>query len=40
MTVEVSGGVTAADRLVLNPPDSITDDVEVRVHNGDAVKKP
>ena len=40
MTVEVSGGVTATDRLVLNPPDSITDGVEVRVYSGEAVKKP
>jgi len=40
MMVEVSGGVTATDRLVLNPPDSITDGVEVRVYSGESVKKP
>ena len=40
MTVEVTGGVTVADRLVLNPADSITDGVEVRVHAADAGKKP
>jgi multidrug efflux pump subunit AcrA (membrane-fusion protein) len=40
MTVEVTGGVTVADRLVLNPADSITDGVEVRIYSGDAGKKP
>ena len=29
--VEVVGGVTAQDRVIVNPPDAITDGAEVRI---------
>ena len=38
-TVEVLSGVTAADRVVVNPPDSLVDGSEVRPVNFPAVEK-
>jgi hypothetical protein len=34
MTVEITEGVTAEDRVILNPPDSLVDGSEVRVATG------
>jgi len=34
-TVEITSGVESSDRLVLNPPDSISAGVEVRVVAGE-----
>jgi membrane fusion protein (multidrug efflux system) len=31
-TVEILSGVTAADNVILNPPDALVDGVEVRIH--------